>query len=212
MKSTTDVNPNLNNLFMPINKAISNAEANRGDWVIKELNLNEEEISSENSTPVILWLGNAGLGISASKITKLPSPLILSYDSYAYTVINMDLSLLGILQHAAERLKIKHIIVCGYYNSPHIKSVYESEKQKESIPYWMHCLNSVFQQHKEFWEKIPDKNTRLRYLTELSVIDQVESLLKISIIKRVRWNNDHPAIHGWVYNKDTGIIKSLIKK
>jgi carbonic anhydrase len=50
---------------------------------------------------------------------------------------------------------------------------------------------------------------RLERLVELNVNEQVQNLIKTSIVQRAWKYHQRPMVHGWVYGLNDGLIKTI---
>lgn len=77
------------------------------------------------------------------------------------------------------------------------------------IDHWLQPVRDAAETHAEELRRLPDRETRLARLCELSIEAQVESLARTPIIQSA-WNRGaEVALHGWVYALCDGRLKDL---
>jgi carbonic anhydrase len=63
--------------------------------------------------------------------------------------------------------------------------------------------------HEEELKAITDEELQTDRLVELNVIEQVNNLVKTSIIQKAWKANNRPHVHGWVYGLKDGLLKPV---
>jgi carbonic anhydrase len=126
----------------------------------------------------------------------------------ANMVVHTDMSMLSVVDYAVNILNVKHIIVCGHYGCGGVLAAM-SNKQFGLIDNWLRHIKDVYNMHGMELAALEDHEQRANRFVELNVIAQVHHLSKTSIIQNSWQKKKRPAIHGWVYELKTGIIKNL---
>lgn len=164
---------------------------------------------SEGQRPDFFWVGCSDSRVPANEITNTRSGQIFVHRNIANMVVNTDINLLSGLQYAVEELGVKHVIVCGHYGCGGVKAAL-SNKHHGLINKWIRNIKDVYRFHREEIDSINDEELKVNKLVEVNVMEQVHNLSKTSIIQKAWKNNNAPELHGWVYDLDDGLLRSLI--
>ena len=125
----------------------------------------------------------------------------------ANVVVHTDLNCLSVIQFAVEVLKVKHIIVCGHYGCGGIKAVMDGE-QHGLIDNWLRHIRDVRRFHLDELENLAEAE-EFDSLCEFNVIEQVTNVCNTSIVQNAWRSGADLTVHGWIYNINNGILKSL---
>lgn len=180
-------------------------------WAQSKLALNPNFFaqSSEDQKPDYLWIGCSDSRVPPSEITGTDPGEIFVHRNIANLVVHTDMNLLGVVQYAVEYLKIKHIIVCGHYNCGGVKAALTNDNFG-MLNHWIRNIKETYQQHSLEFHSLPQGPAQVNRLVELNVLAQVRNLKNNSIIQMAWKNLGWPAIHGWVYDLKTGLLKELV--
>jgi carbonic anhydrase len=165
---------------------------------------------SNIQTPDFLWIGCSDSRVPANEITGTQPGEIFVHRNIANMVVHTDLNLLSVLQYAVEILKVKHIIVCGHYGCGGIKAAM-SNHSFGIINKWLRNIKDVHRFHREEVDSIKSEEERINLMVELNVQEQVLNLAKTSIVQKAWKENHAPHLHGWVYDLNDGIIKTVFE-
>ena len=79
------------------------------------------------------------------------------------------------------------------------------------IDHWIRNIKDTYSFHRFEVDGIKSESDKVNRLVELNVMAQVKNLASTSIIQKA-WNERQgfPALHGWVYDINTGLCKSII--
>ena len=79
------------------------------------------------------------------------------------------------------------------------------------IDHWIRSIKDTYAFHKFEADGIRTETDRVNRLVELNVMAQVKNLAHTSVIQKA-WSNrpGYPALHGWVYDINTGLCKSIV--
>jgi len=163
---------------------------------------------SDVHKPEFLWIGCSDSRVPANEITGTLPGEIFVHRNIANMVIHTDMSMLSVLDYAVNVLEVRNVVVCGHYGCGGIGAAM-ANKQFGLIDNWIRHIKDVYRMHHEELEAITDRKSRENRLVELNVIEQVYDLGKTSIIQNAWRERGGPAVHGWVYDIDNGIIKDL---
>jgi carbonic anhydrase len=165
---------------------------------------------AELQTPEFLWIGCSDSRVPANEITGTQPGEIFVHRNVANMVVNTDLNLLTVLQYAVVVLKVKHIIVCGHYGCGGVKAAMTNHNYG-IINKWLRNIKDVYRFHRQEVDSIQDEDAKVNRMVELNVQEQVMNIAKTSIVQKSWKENQHPHIHGWVYDLHDGIIKPIFE-
>jgi len=122
--------------------------------------------------------------------------------------VHTDLNCLSVIQFAVEALKVKHIIVCGYYGCGGIKKAAIDDQEYDLVDNWLRHIKDVgcFNTEKLDGlnhEKKPD------LLCELNVKERVTNVCNTIIVQNTWKKGVELSVHGWINSIENGIIKDL---
>ena len=159
--------------------------------------------------PDVLWIGCSDSRVAANVITDTQPGEIFVHRNIANMVVHTDVNLLSVLEYAVNVLHVSHVIVCGHYGCGGVRAA-AAQQSLGIINNWLRNIEDVFRFHREELLAIADAEARINRLVELNVEEQVLNLAKTSIIQKSwKYNNQKPALYGWVYGLDTGVLKPL---
>ena len=161
-------------------------------------------------TPDFFWIGCSDSRVPANEVTNTEPGEIFVHRNVANMVVNTDLNLLSVLQFAVEVLKVKDVIVCGHYGCGGVKSALYNHSYG-LLNKWLRNIKDVYRLHRTEIDTIESSEKKVDRLVELNVEEQVMNLAKTSIIQRAWKNHQLPAVHGWVYDIRTGILKEVCR-
>ncbi|MCF8429892.1 MAG: carbonic anhydrase [Bacteroidia bacterium] len=160
--------------------------------------------------PEFLWIGCSDSRVPANEITNTEPGEIFVHRNIANLVVNTDLNMLSVLKYAVEVLKVKHIIVCGHYGCGGVKAAITNHHYG-LLNKWLRNIKDVYRLHNDELNKIENLEDKTDALVELNIIEQVNNLVKTSIIQKAWHNNQLLTLHGCVYGLKNGILKDLIQ-
>ena len=185
---------------------------NNKAWVQEKLSLREDyfERTAAGQNPDYLWIGCSDSRVPAEDITGTQPGELFVHRNVANMVIPTDLNSGTVLQYGVEYLKVKHIIVCGHYGCGGIRAAL-SQQDFGLINKWLRHIKDVYRLHATEMDAITDDEDRVNRLAELNVIEQTRRLADTDFIQRA-WKNGHDiALHGWIYDLSTGLLKDLVQ-
>jgi carbonic anhydrase len=181
-------------------------------WVSDKLDLDKDYFKNlaDIQKPEFLWIGCSDSRVPANEITNTEPGEIFVHRNIANLVVNTDLNMLSVLKYAVEVLKVKHVIVCGHYGCGGVKAAITNH-HFGLLNKWLRNIKDVYRLHNDDLNKIENLEDKTDALVELNIIEQVNNLVKTSIIQKA-WHNNQPLmLHGCVYGLKNGILKDLIK-
>jgi carbonic anhydrase len=163
---------------------------------------------ANSQAPEFLWIGCSDSRVPANEITGTEPGEIFVHRNIANMVVHTDMNLLSVLDYAVNILKVKHVIVCGHYGCGGVMAAMKNE-QYGLVDNWLRDIKDVYRLHTDELESIQNEDERFDRFVELNVMEQVFDLSKTSIVQNAWRDRSLPAIHGWVYDLKTGMIKDL---
>ncbi len=187
-----------------IKRVLENNQA----WVDEMIQQDPEFFSNqlENQNPNFLWIGCSDSRVHPNEITQTDAGEIFVHRNFANLVVQTDMNLLSVLQYAVEVLKVRHVVVCGHYGCAGVKTAMQ-DRDHGLIDNW---LRSIKDTQNYYWQqlKVLQGKERENRLVELNVVEQIYNLGKTSVIQQAWKKGNMPYLHGWVYNMETGLIKT----
>jgi carbonic anhydrase len=159
-------------------------------------------------TPEYLWIGCSDSRVPANEIVGLAPGEIFVHRNIANLAPPKDLNYRSVLQYAVEVLNVKHVLVVGHYGCGGVAASVDGHKHG-LVDKWIKPISKLHDRHKRELKAIKDKGARLERLVELNVIEQVRNVGLDPAITEAWGRGQEVAIHGWVYELATGLIKQL---
>lgn len=163
---------------------------------------------NEGQTPEYLWIGCADSRVPAESLLGLKPGQLFVHRNVANQVKVDDSNSMSVLQYAIDVLKVRHIIVCGHSNCGGVAAAYEGGCDSY-IERWLSDLRNLSLERTEELNSYDEKTDRLNRLSEMNVEQQVECLKGHSLVKAAWDRGQELAIHGWVFEIHTGLLKDL---
>jgi carbonic anhydrase len=161
--------------------------------------------------PQYVWIGCSDSRVPAETVTGCQPGELFVHRNVGNQVVHTDLNMLTVVYYAVQRLRAKHVIVCGHYGCGGVKAAM-SRTDFGLINRWLQNIKDCAERHEAELAVLPDEESRSNRLVELNVMEQVEHLAKTSVIQRVWKHEGRPWLHGWVYDMATGRLKELVKR
>lgn len=180
------------------------------NWVAQQLQADPNffEDLAKGQTPPLLWIGCADSRVPANQITGTKPGEVFVHRNIANMVVHTDMNMLSVLDYAVNVLKVKHVIVCGHYGCGGVLTAMGNQ-QVGLIDNWLRNIKDVYRLHQTELDAIADEKDKGKRFVELNVIEQVYNLVNTSIIQNSWSERNTPAVHGWVYELNNGLIKDL---
>ena len=164
---------------------------------------------ASQQNPEYLWIGCSDSRVPANQIMDLPPGEVFVHRNVANVVVHTDLNCLSVIQYAVEVLKVKHIIVGGHYGCGGIKAAMDGQ-QHGLIDNWLRHIRDVRRFHCDHLEHLQG-DEEFDALCELNVVEQVTNVCNSTIVQDAWRSGVELYVHGWIYNINNGILKSLIE-
>jgi len=179
-------------------------------WMKEKLDLCEDFFQSTVSgqKPEFLWIGCSDSRIPAEDITGSEPGELFVHRNIANQVSESDLSVLSVLQHGVEVLRVSHIIVCGHY---HCGGVWHAMHHEDSgvIGLWLNNVRAIYRRYAGELDQVSDSALRFDRMVELNVAAQLRNVAQTAVVRQAWAEGEGPHLHGWVYDLRTGKLKEL---
>lgn len=159
--------------------------------------------------PEFLWIGCSDSRVPANVITGLEPGEVFVHRNVANLVYPADLNCMSVLQFAVEKLKVKHIIVCGHYGCGGVQAVFDGS-QSGLVEHWLAPVRDLCRQHRNELSALPDDEARVDRVCEMNVATQVDSLCHAPIVTQAWERGQELVIHGWIYRLSDGRLRELL--
>lgn len=179
-------------------------------WVDKtvEKNPNYFKDLASSHKPEMLWIGCSDSRIPIAQATGFAPGNVFVHRNIANLVVHTDFNCLSVIQYAVEKLKVKHIVVCGHYGCGGVLAAMQSPKFGLADN-WLRHIRDVYSKHSQELDTISDKTERYNKLAEFNVREQVNHVGHTTIAQEA-WANGQPlTIHGWIYDLAAGYLEDL---
>lgn len=164
---------------------------------------------AKDQRPEYLWIGCSDSRVPANEIIGAEPGELFVHRNVANMVVHTDLNLLSVLQYAVEFLEVKHIIVCGHTGCGGVKASL-TNTDYGLLNKWLRNLKDVYRLHKDEVEAETNIDDKVNKLVEMNLIEQVGNVVKTSIVQKAWKQHKRPHVHGWVYEMETGLLRTVI--
>ncbi len=165
---------------------------------------------SKDQEPDYLWIGCSDSRVPANEIIGAQPGELFVHRNIANLVVHTDLNLLSVLEYAVTHLGVKHIIVCGHTGCGGVKASM-TQNNFDLLNKWLRNLKDIYFHHRLEVDSIESEEDRVNKLVEINVVEQVNNLVKTSVVQKAWKHKQAPKIHGWVYDMKTGLLNSVIE-
>lgn len=181
-------------------------------WAKEKLETDNEYFINlaKDQEPDYLWIGCSDSRVPANEIIGAQPGELFVHRNIANLVVHTDLNLLSVLEYAVTHLGVKHIIVCGHTGCGGVKASM-TQNNFDLLNKWLRNLKDIYYYHKKEVDSILNEEDRVNKLVEINVIEQVNNLVKTSVVQKSWKYKKSPKIHGWVYDMRTGLLNSVVE-
>ncbi len=183
---------------------------NNQKWVEKKTSehLDYFKHRSEQQDPLYLWIGCSDSRVPANEIVGLEPGELFVCRNVANLFPHTDFNCLSVLEYAVSILRVKHVIVCGHYGCGGVKAAME-DNHLGLVDNWLRHIRDVYALHRSELDALDDLKARYRRLVELNTLQQVLNICHTTIVQEAWARKQKLAVHGWVYNLETGKLHDL---
>jgi len=181
-------------------------------WALEKMSEDAEYFKelAKDQRPAYLWIGCSDSRVPANEIIGAEPGELFVHRNIANLVVHTDLNLLSVLQYAVEYLEVRHIILCGHTGCGGVKASM-TQNSFDMLNKWLRNLKDVYRLHRDQINAISDENEKLNEMVKLNIQEQVNNLVKTSVIQKAWKYHQRPFIHGWLYNMETGLLDSIVE-
>ena len=166
---------------------------------------------SKDQKPKYLWIGCSDSRVPANEVIGAQPGELFVHRNIANMVVHTDLNLLSVLDYAVTHLEVDHIILCGHTGCGGIKAAL-SQGNFDLLNKWLRNVKEVYRLHQSEINAKATEEEKVNALVELNVREQVENLIKTSVIQKAWLKRKSPIIHGWIYDMPSGLLQSIVEK
>tara|TARA_R110002072_G_scaffold49277_15_gene133998 strand:- start:642 stop:1463 length:822 start_codon:yes stop_codon:yes gene_type:complete len=163
---------------------------------------------SKQQSPKYLWIGCSDSRVPANDIVGMDPGELFVHRNVANLVVPSDVNCLSVLQYSLDVLKVENIIVCGHYGCGGI-DVAMSCEQLGLIDQWLWPIKALYARHLDELDAYSDPIKKANRLCELNVIEQVNNLIKTTLVQNAWHRGQNLSVYGWVYGLADGLVRDL---
>jgi carbonic anhydrase len=181
-------------------------------WAKEKLDVDNDYFTNlaKDQQPDYLWIGCSDSRVPANEIIGAQPGELFVHRNIANLVVHTDLNLLSVLEYAVTHLGVKHIIVCGHTGCGGVKASM-TQTNFDLLNKWLRNLKDIYFHHRTEIDQIENETDRVNKLVDINVIEQVNNLVKTSVVQKAWKHRQGPEIHGWVYDMQTGLLNSVVE-
>jgi len=166
---------------------------------------------TKGQNPTVLWIGCSDSRVPVNTITDTKAGEVFVHRNVGNVVATNDWNLSAVLEFSLTHLNIPDIIICGHYGCGGIHALEAADSEDKYIPIWLinayKAKERVEERIRSLRIKIPD-DQRQKLIVEENVRLQLEHLQEYPFVRRAM-AEERLALHGWVYDMDSGEIRVL---
>ncbi len=187
--------------------------ANNQRWVAERLAERPDYFTrlEGDQDPAYVWIGCSDSRVPAETVTGCHPGELFVHRNVGNQIVHTDLNMLTVIFYAVQKLRVKHVIVCGHYGCGGVKAAM-SRQDFGLINRWLQNIKDCAERNEAELAILTDPEARLRRLVEINVVEQVDHLAKMSVIQRTWEREGRPWLHGWVYDMRTGRLRELVRR
>ena len=163
---------------------------------------------TEQQTPKFLWIGCSDSRVPANDIVGLLPGELFVHRNVANQVVHTDLNMLTVIFYAVQKLRARHIIVCGHYGCGGVQAA-ARDARLGLIDNWLRHVQDVASKHRVALGALAEESQRLARLCELNVMEQVLHVCETTIVQGAWERGRKVEVHGWIYDLADGLLKDL---
>lgn len=162
---------------------------------------------AKGQSPDVLWIGCADSRVPPDRIVDCDPGQLFVHRNVANLVVDTDLNGMAVVQFAVHVLEVSHVVVCGHYGCGGVKAALSNDSTGV-LGHWLEPLSALCRHHASELEDL-DEGERWDRCCELNVEVQVQNLAYAPPVRHAWEDGRDFAIHGWIYELDTGRIQDL---
>ena len=162
---------------------------------------------TEEHSPESLYIGCSDSRVPAEMFMGAQPGEVFVHRNVANQVDSSDLNAMSVIHIAVDKLRVKHVVVCGHYMCGGVQAALE-EVADEPLDPWLDRVRLVAGEHHSELEHLNDEE-RFRRLVELNVRAQCLNVLELEVVQDSIRKHGTPTIHGWVFDMHSGRLIDL---
>lgn len=162
---------------------------------------------AKGQKPRVLYIGCSDSRVTAEEVIGARPGQVFVHRNIANMVISIDLNTSSVLDYAVDHLRVSDIVVCGHYNCGGIEAAMQPKDLGLLNP-WLRNIRDVYRLHSKELNEIPDRDARMRRLSQLNVQEQCINVVKNAFVQRAMKEN-RLNVHGWIFDISHGKIIDL---
>lgn len=163
---------------------------------------------AEQQTPDYLWIGCSDSRVTANDVLGLDPGAVFVHRNIANIVHTSDLNILSVLEFAIERLRVRHIIVCGHYGCGSIERAL-SDERSAMVDHWLQPITMLYRKHRRHFDALPSRDALISRMCEINIEMQVRRIALMPLVENAWGQGQELNLHGWIYGIHDGLIRDL---
>ena len=180
---------------------------NNDAWVASQLGKDPDtfDVLSKGQQPSCLYIGCSDSRVPVEVVTQADPGDIFVHRNIANQVSLSDGNVMSILEYAVLVLKVQHIIVCGHTRCGGVGAAL-SDNVTGAVGEWIKPIRETYLSNRSDIEEQSSQDDRVKRLSELTVLEQVRTLSSMELVQSAVPSLQ---IHGWIFEIESGLIRSL---
>ena len=163
---------------------------------------------SHHQQPRFFWIGCSDSRVPANEIVGLAPGELFVHRNVANLVREDDPNCMAALQYAVESLEVRDIIVCGHTGCGGVRAA-EHGGIAGSLRSWLSPLEALCRHHLRRIPAGDSPRALTDALCEASAMEQAAAVAITSTVWRAWSSGRELAVHAWLYDISTGLIRAL---
>lgn len=158
--------------------------------------------------PDCLWIGCSDSRVTAIDVLGLDPGAVFVHRNIANVVHTSDLNILSVLKFAIERLRVRHIIVCGHCRCGGIERAL-SEDRSAMVDHWLQPITMLYRKHRGHFDRLQTSDASSSRMCEINIDMQVRRIALMPLVENGWSRGQELDLHGWIHGIHDGLIRDL---
>ena len=164
---------------------------------------------ADGQKPSVLLIGCSDSRVPITNITGVDPGEMFVYRNIANQMHGADLGAQAVLAYAVDGLGVQNILVTGHTGCGGVAAAV-ADPHHGIVDHWLASVRLLYMRYRPQLDALPDDAARIARLVELNVVLQVYQL-SLNPTVRDAWKDGRElALHGVVYNIETGLLQSVL--
>lgn len=163
---------------------------------------------AKGQNPRFLYIGCCDSRVPAEEVTGARPGELFVHRNIANVVHPSDPNAMAVIDFAVNKLKVRHIVVCGHYLCGGVKASMKKRKGG-ALDSWLDKIRDVASIHQEELDVISDEKQRYHRLVEINVEEQCRNVANLPVVRDSFQATGFPKVYGWVFDLRTGELLDL---